>query len=492
MLICIHTFKIKVNSIKMDSVTIEDLRKVEACKDLPDEHLQWIMDHSVLDEIEDGGLVAKFGDIADNMWILLEGKVSFYMNVGGRQVFYFTFENNTIAGGVGGLMPYSRMKTIPGYSYAIGHLKIMRLHKDHFAELEQLNPEFIQKLIGYMTERAKSFATTKLQHEKVNALGNLAAGIAHELNNPATAINRISNELTRRLNCNYVLTENLIQSKISSENIQRIQEVVDKKQNESIKKEKLTAIKRIQSEDAMDEWLERNGINDRQSAETFSEFGLSPEDFDVILSDVGKEVIASLVPWLENLLSSKKILEDLSDASNRIYFLVASIKSHVHMDRTNDMQTTDIQKDIENTLTLLGFKIREKNITVVKNFCSDTPPVSAFVGELNQVWTNLIDNAIFALPKNGEIKIETHCEYGKIRICVIDNGSGIPQEILSRIFDPFFTTKKVGEGTGIGLDLVSRIVKNHNGNIKVSSVPGRTEFTVTIPITENTESNKNN
>ena len=125
------------------------------------------------------------------MFIILEGKVSFYMNVNGRQVYYYTFENNTATGGVGGLMPYSRMKTHPGNSYATGKVRLFRLHKGHFSELEQLNPVLIQRLIGYMTERARSFATTQLQHEKVNALGKLAAGIAHEINNPAAAINSI-------------------------------------------------------------------------------------------------------------------------------------------------------------------------------------------------------------------------------------------------------------------------------------------------------------
>ena len=125
----------------------------------------------------------------------LEGKVTYYMNINGRQVYYFTFENNHVTGGIGGLMPYSRMKTYPGYSYALGEVKLLRIHKKYFPELEQLNPDFIQRLIGYMTERAKAFATTQLQFEKVNALGNLAAGIAHELNNPVAAINRISNEL---------------------------------------------------------------------------------------------------------------------------------------------------------------------------------------------------------------------------------------------------------------------------------------------------------
>ncbi|MEO8447135.1 MAG: ATP-binding protein, partial [bacterium] len=187
---------------------------------------------------------------------------------------------------------------------------------------------------------------------------------------------------------------------------------------------------------------------------------------------------------LENLISSKRIIEDLTDASNRIYFLVASIKSHVHMDRTNDMQNTNIHNDLENTLTLLGFKLREKNIKVKKNFSDNIKEIPAFVGELNQVWTNLIDNAVFALPKNGELEIETSIDQKYLKVSIIDNGPGIPKDILSRIFDPFFTTKKVGDGTGIGLDLVSRIIKNHKGEIKVNSVPGRTEFSVFIPVTE--------
>jgi signal transduction histidine kinase len=154
------------------------------------------------------------------------------------------------------------------------------------------------------------------------------------------------------------------------------------------------------------------------------------------------------------------------------------------MDRTNDLQPTNIHTDIENTLTLLGFKLRKKNIEIVKNFCSDMPMVPAYVGELNQVWTNLIDNAISALDQNGTLTIETKCTQKDVTVAVIDNGSGIPKEIISRIFDPFFTTKKVGEGTGIGLDIVTRILKRHNGEIKVESKPGRTAFTVCIPLTQ--------
>jgi signal transduction histidine kinase len=472
----------------MPPVTIEDLKKVLALDKLPDEHLQWIIDHSEYREYSDGVIVSKYGDEAEWMIILLSGKFVYYLDVNGRQVYYLTFENDSTTGGVTGLLPYSRMKTISGYAYAAGDLKILQLHKKHFTELERLNPDFIQRLIGYMTERARTFATLQLQHEKVNALGNLAAGIAHELNNPAAAINRISHELDKRLNRNYDLTHQLLQSKMNPEHMSRIHALVGKKENGSEHTGKRSALQQVEYEDELAEWFERNGVPEREMAETFSELGFSTSELEQILLDLGKESFLLALPWLENLLSSFKIIKDLSDASSHISTLVGSIKSHVHLDRTNELQPTDIHKDIDNALTLLGFKLRGKKIRVNKKYCNDMPLVPAYVGELNQVWTNLIDNAIFAVSEGGEISIESKCNAKDITVCVIDNGMGIPKDIVSRIFDPFFTTKKVGQGTGIGLDLVSRIVKRHNGAIKVNSAPGRTEFSVCIPLEQKQES----
>ena len=467
----------------IESVTLEDLKNVVALNDLPDEHLQWILDHSEYFEFTDGDIIAKYGEPAERMWILLKGKVTFYLYVNGRQIYYFTFENNNISGGIGGILPYSRMKIYPGYSYASGEVAVLRVHKKYFQELEHLNPDFIQKLIGYMTERARIFATTQLQHEKVNALGNLAAGIAHELNNPAAAINRISNELSKRLDRNFDLTKKLLQCNMTPDHIQIIRDMVEMKLTEKEQKGKRTALQRMENEEEITEWLEVKGVSDREVAETFSEYGFTTTDLDIIHTDLGDEAFVLVIPWLENLLSSKKIITDLDDASTRISHLVGSIKSHVHMDRTNDLQPTNIHTDLENTLTLLGFKLREKNIEVIKRYCEDMPEVSVFVGELNQVWTNIIDNAIFAMDKGGKLTIETSCDSKNVTVCIIDNGPGIPKEILSRIFDPFFTTKKVGEGTGIGLDIANRILKRHHGEIKVNSVPGRTEFSVCIPVT---------
>jgi len=359
------------------------------------------------------------------------------------------------------------------------------LHKKYFHELEKLNPDFIQRLIGYMTERARIFATTQLQHEKVSALGNLAAGIAHELNNPAAAINRISTELNKRLKLNFELTEGLLNNNITPGLIRNIREMVASKEKNNTAKTKITPLQRIQKEDELSEWLHENKFNQKsEAAETFTETGFSIDDLEKIRSDVGSEAFPDVIDWLENLLSSELIIKDLEDASGRISKLVGAIKTHVHMDRSNDFQYTDIHNDLENTLTLLGYKIREKNISVKKIFCEDMPEVEAYVGELNQVWTNIIDNAIYALPHNGEIEIETTCDKNTVTVRITDNGSGIPKEILPRIFDPFFTTKKVGEGTGIGLDLVQRVIKQHNGEIKVNSEPGKTEFVICLPVSQ--------
>jgi signal transduction histidine kinase len=467
----------------MKTVSIEELKNIIVLNDVPDEHLRWIADRLEYHEYEDGALMTKKGEPSEVMWFISEGGFDFYMDVNGQQVYYYNFQNDSVSGGVGGLLPYSRMKVSPGYAYAVGFTKMYSFHKKYFQELEKLNPALIQKLIGYMTERARSFATTQLQHEKVSALGKLAAGIAHEMNNPASAINRISSELSNRLKENYKLTEELLHYKINPEHIHNLRVLVEGKKLTN--KKKLSMLQKIQKEDEINSWLEHSGIPGNNSAsEIFAEVGITIDDLENMINNVGKEAFIPVLPWVENLLISQRIIKDLEEASMRISNLVGAIKSHVHMDQTNDLQPTDINRDIENTLILMGYKLREKNITVKKISQENIPEVPAYVGELNQVWTNIIDNAIYALPQNGELIIESSSDSKNVHVKIIDNGPGIPPEIQSRIFDPFFTTKKIGEGTGIGLDLVMRIIKHHSGEIKVNSKPGKTEFIVSIPYQE--------
>jgi signal transduction histidine kinase len=464
-------------------VSIQELKSIIALRDLPDEHLEWILAHSDYKEYEDGAIVLKTGEPIDEMSFLLEGKMNFYMNINGQLVYYFSFENNELTGGVSGLLPYSRMKTTPGSSFAVGKLRLIKLHKKYFQELEQLNPDFIQSLIGYMTERARAFATTQMQQEKVSALGKLAAGIAHEMNNPAAAISRISEELDKRLKLNFKLTEELLKYSIAPELIRNIRELA--KNKETNRYAKITPLQRMQKEDELNAWLNEKGLDERnEMAETFADAGFLSDDLENIIKDIPKEALQNILDWLENLLSSELIIKDLDNASDRITLLVGAIKSHVRMDRSDDIHTTNIHEDLENTLILLGYKIRDKNIQVKKNFCDDMTEVEAYIGELNQVWTNIIDNAIYAVAQNGEIIIETQCDKDNITVNITDNGIGIPKEILSRIFDPFFTTKKVGEGTGIGLDIVKNVINRHKGDIKVNSIPGKTEFIISIPVSQ--------
>jgi signal transduction histidine kinase len=467
----------------MPTITIEDIKTVTALNDQPQELLQWILDTGEYHEYEDGKCIRKLGEAQNELYFFFEGSINFYMDVNGRQVYYFTFANDVATGGVSGLLPYSRMKTSPGYAYAVGKLRVIMLHKDHFPELERRSPELTQRLVGYMTERARLFATIQLQHEKVNALGKLSAGIAHELNNPASAISRIAAELLKKLQLNYELTEELLKRNIKAEDIESVRQLVESKQNNKSEKVKLTALQKLEREDAIRDWLERYCPELQVDlSDTFIEADFTDEDLESIQSKTDRNSFAQVLRWLENLVSSYRLINDLGEASSRISTLVGAIKSHVHMDRTDELQPTNIHTDIDNTLTLLGYKLREKNIRVNKTYCNDLVDIPAYIGELNQVWTNIIDNAIYAVDKNGELIIETSCDSKNVKVKIIDNGGGIPKEILSRIFDPFFTTKKVGQGTGIGLDIVNRIVKRHKGEIKVQSQPGRTEFDVCIPV----------
>lgn len=467
----------------MPPVTAEELKCVIALKDQPVELLQWILDNSQYHEYEDGCCVRKLGEPQNELYFILEGSINFYMDVNGRQVYYFTFGNDTATGGVSGLLPYSRMKSSPGHAYAVGKLRAIMMHKDHFPELEHRSPELIQRLVSYMTERARLFATIQLQHEKVSALGKLSAGIAHELNNPASAISRIASELLKKLQLNYELTEELLKQGIKAEDIRSIRELVQLKEKNRTGV-RLSVMQRLEKEDAIRDWIQKYCADLRDDvAETFIEAGFSDEDLETLPSKSDPKAFVQVLRWLENLVSSQRLLADLGEASSRISNLVGAIKSHVHMDRTNELQLTNIHKDIDNTLTLLGYKLREKNINVNKIYCNDLKDIPAYVGELNQVWTNIIDNAIYAINENGELTIETICDNKNVKVKIIDNGTGIPKEIMSRIFDPFFTTKKVGQGTGIGLDIVNRIMKRHNGEIKVQSEPGRTEFDICLPLT---------
>ena len=463
-------------------VTIDDLKQIPILEGLPDKVLKWILDRAGYMEFEDGAVMYRTGEPIDDMWLLVEGIIQFYMDVNGRLVHYFTFGHEPPAKGVGGLLPYSRMKTSPGWTYAQGHVKGVSLHKRYFRDLEHISPELIQRLIANMTERARFFATRKLQDEKISALGKLSAGLAHELNNPAAAIQRTVTELAHRVKNNYELTSELLKENVTSDEVNHVYELVTR-QAETPRDKKQSLMQKMAREDELVDKIGSYGFPDPQTlAETMNDAGIDVDALEEIHKGLSDKTFVPVMKWLCNILISSRVIKEVEDASSRISTLVTAMKSHVHMDRSVAMQPVDIHEGIDNTLTLLNHKIKKKNIRVDRQYDEHLPEVTAYGGELNQVWSNLIDNAIDAMDQEGRLTITTKHENEMVKISIIDNGPGIPEEIRNQIFDPFFTTKKQGEGTGIGLDLVKQIANRHHGEVKLFSKPGRTEFQVVLHV----------
>jgi signal transduction histidine kinase len=248
----------------------------------------------------------------------------------------------------------------------------------------------------------------------------------------------------------------------------------------------LPARTRGRLEHALGDWLEERGVGESWVlAETYVEAGLTVEDLERLAATVPASATADVLAWVETMVATDRLAQDIAEAATRIADLVGAVKAYSHLDRAQDKQPADLRTGIESTLTMLGHKIKRRGAVIERQFSDDLPPVPVFPGEINQVWTNLLDNALDAIADGGRIRIETLREGRFACVRITDDGRGIPAEIQPRIFEPFFTTKPVGEGTGLGLDIAQRIViAHHHGDIGVQSKPGETVFTVCLPLAD--------
>ena len=255
-----------------------------------------------------------------------------------------------------------------------------------------------------------------------------------------------------------------------------------------MKNQTLSMMERSSQEDDVTDWLDDNNIENAQEiAENLVDFGFTVTDLDDFKDHIPDAALSPVFGWINNNLITEKIVIDIQEASSRIANLVGAVKNFTHMDQGHGKQYADIHTGIRNTMTMLQHKIKHNNVKVEELFDTTLPQVNAMIGELNQVWTNLIDNALDAMEADGKgvLQIKTGRAKDCVMVSIIDSGPGIPDDIKSRIFDPFFTTKEAGKGTGLGLDVVVRIVKQHGGAIKVTSQPGRTAFIVEFPFNGN-------
>jgi signal transduction histidine kinase len=459
-------------------ITPEDLTVVPEFQDLESKDRQWLADHMEERRLEVGEAPFEPGAPADNMIVVIEGAVQILIPQGGGWRLFDTFR----AGRITGLLPFSRMTHFAGKAHPIERTRLGLIRRERFRDMLYQIPALGQRLVALLTDRVRNSSWNDQQQEKMLALGKLAAGLAHEINNPAAAVQRAAVDLQERLEKLPALVARLARHGLSESLVQAADDL--RRRCLADPRTPRSALDQSAREDAVADWLDDRGVPESwMYAPAFAESGIGPADLDAVVGDLPAEAVPDLVLWLEGTVAAGRLLDDIRAASRRVSDIVASVKVYTHMDRAPDRVFTDVREGIDSTLIMLGHKLKAKDIHVERSYDPALAPVPVYPGELNQVWTNLIDNAVDAMEAGGRLRIETRRQGPFAQILVIDSGKGIEPENLTRIFEPFFTTKAVGEGTGLGLDIVHRIVTvQHAGAIRVASEPGRTEFTVELPL----------
>ena len=467
---------------------LESLHQFPAFEPVPDAQLQWLIDHSEEESLPAHHILSNPGDMVDHLTLVLDGRIVIDTGQNGSGDDIATFGPHSFLG----LLPFSRLREIRNRVIADVPTRVLRLHRDHLRELTQTHYELTEALVQQMTTRVRDYTRQTQQEDKMASLGRLSAGLAHELNNPVSAVVRSADTLNQHMRATPEGFKAIMHLSLTDEQVDSVNEAffgkVERQTSANSSAVRLSLLERTALEDNLTDWLEDNGIDDRGDGPSLDlvgplvEFGFTTDDLDGILAKTGDENIVGVMGWLVNNLVTEKLVMDISEASKRISTLVGSIKNYTHMDRGVGKEAVALTDGIRSTLTLLDHKLRSKHIAVTLHLPDDLPTVCGWPGELNQVWTNLIDNAIDALPDGGKLTISSEPDREFVLTKITDNGPGIPDDIQDKIFEPFFTTKAIGKGTGLGLDIVQGVIRHHNGSVTVKSEPGETIFSVCLPV----------
>lgn len=459
---------------------LAQLKGMDTFRDIADEALYWLIDRSKFKRYKKGEYLFKPGQATEYMQIVLEGAYEIMLPQvdGMREVGIFEAPHIT------GLLPFSRMAETKAFGTAIADATALELHKSFFVEMVTVSYEMTQALVAAMSNRIRSFTEIRLQDEKLMSLGKLSAGLAHELNNPASAIVRSVEELYNQVHYSPEWFKAVVTMKVTPEETDQVNAMLSEKIHAPTEFDNLSLLQQEERKDALLDWLDDRGIGSSEDmAEVFAAFDLTEEDLDKVAAILEPSALEPVLTWVRHVLNMEKIVAEVKDAAVRIADLVSSVKSYSYMDQAQNRQAVDIHEGIRSTLAMLKHKVLKKQIQIDKLFDLELPAVEIYPGEMNQVWTNIIDNALDALPAKGVLELKTYAKHGRLFVDITDNGPGIPESVLPKIFDPFFTTKPVGQGTGLGLEVSRRIVKDrHKGSLDVASVPGRTTFTVCLPL----------
>jgi signal transduction histidine kinase len=451
-----------------------ELLRLPVFADLPDDQLDWFISQSQEMTLKAGEVYSRQGAPADAMFVILEGQVQWRGERGGE-----TFVFDVEAGDVTGVLPFSRMKQFGVNGRAVTDTRALRFPASKFPELVQKMPELTQRLVGLMSDRIRETTRLEQQRDRLASLGKLSAGLAHELNNPASAAKRAASQLRDMLkkikNASLELgTRDLTPAQKSE--IERLEASFT--QQDVVPPDALTI---SDLEDHIDSLLRSHGQNDLWLlAAGLARRNIKPEVVESLFATLDRDTARAALVRIAASEEIANLLHEIESSTSRISDLVGAIKEYTHMDQA-PVQNVDVVKSLETTLTIMNHKLKQ-GVVVRRDYQPGPLLVNSFGSELNQVWTNIIDNAIDAMHGKGELRVRTYRDDGCAVVEIGDNGPGISDEVQPRIFEPFFTTKGVGEGTGLGLDTVQRIVKKHRGNIEVNSSPGDTRFQIWLPL----------
>jgi signal transduction histidine kinase len=454
---------------------IDRLAEHHTLRGTPSAELEWLVSHGELRTYAPGEVVAAKSEPIDLMVVMLTGRIAVHFGHGTGRV----HKMESLAGELSGVLPFSRMAKPMGDAVAQEPTDVFALHRDHFPELIRECPVITAKLVHAMIDRARVAAATNWQDEKMMSLGRLAAGFAHQLNNPASAAVRSAKQISLAVTAVGEAAHALGRIALSEAQHAHVAALLHRCL-QSAETVRAPSVERSDREDRMAEWLEAHHV-DTAPALALANSGVTVDVLEALASAIPRPALEPALRWIAASCAAQSLAADVERASSRIDDLIARLKRFTSMDRAAVAQPMDVAQGLTDTVAVLAGRAASKSVSIRLDVAPDLPFVVAHSVDLNQVWSNLLENAIDAARPGGDVVVGAACGPNAVIVRVIDDGPGIPPDVHAKMFDPFFTTKGVGQGTGLGLDIVRRIVRMHDGEIEVDARPGRTEFRVRIP-----------